>query len=178
MSGGDFLTLDEGRAAVRYCNSYTRLEVLHDLAWRMDPGEWLTVLGEEWEVCDNIAVYRDVLVYGTPFAALVHCPREWRHYMMTDDEREALAALPDTMTIFRGCYFHNRHGLSWSLDSTVAEQFPRLWRYQHHTTPLLIEAEIERDQILALKMDRGESEIIAWRPRFRSVSRIERQVTA
>ena len=86
--------------------------------------------------------------------------------MMTDEELEAYAALPDVVTIYRGCYKANKWGLSWSLSRQVAEEFPTLLRYRRDgEQPLLVTAKIMKTDVVAVKMDRGEQEVIAWRPK-------------
>ncbi len=168
--------MQAARERLRLCNSYNRLETLIGLAGFFDglilePSEWLQLLGEEWESCDNIAQWSDALA-DTPFAELADAPDDWRHHMMTPDELEAFEALPQLVTVWRGCYAHNKRGLSWSLDRDVAQRFPLLHRYRHDGQPLLIRAEVAREQILALKLDRQEAEVIAIRPKVRAIGHI------
>jgi len=164
------------RERLRFCNSYNRLDTLIVLAdifdgHLLEPSEWLRLLGEEWSICDNIAQWSFALD-DTPFSDLAEYPESWRHCMMTPDELAALNALPPLVTVWRGCYAHNKRGLSWTLDRDVAQRFPLLHRYRHVGQPLLIRAEVARDQILALKLDRNEAEVIAIRPKIRSISHI------
>jgi hypothetical protein len=166
------------RERLRFCNSYNRLETLIELADAYFDGdcflevfEWLQLLGEEWQNCDNIAQWAGALD-DTPFAELADAPDDWRHCMMTPDELEAFNALPRLVTVWRGCYAHNKRGLSWSLSREVAERFPLLHRYRRDGQPLLIRAEVARDQILALKLGRNEAEVIAVRPKVRAISHI------
>ena len=165
------------RERLRFCNSYIRLETLVELAGIFDGhllelAEWLRLLGEEWSVCDNIWQWSDALLDGTPFADLYEAPDLWRHHMMEPDELEAYKALPQLVTVWRGCYANNKRGLSWSLSRDVAAQFPLNHRYHQDGQPLLIRAEVARDQILALKLDRSEAEVIAIRPKVRAISHI------
>lgn len=169
------LEIAGARAAVRQCNSYTRLPAVIDLAWKMEARDWLTLLGEEWESCDNISLYLDELLDQTPFADLVEAPLSWRDVMMTDAERAGLQALPETVTVFRGGYDHNKRGLSWSLNKETALRFPLLHRYRSEGAPVLIRATLPREQILALKADRAEDEIIAYRPSVQAISQIVRR---
>ena len=71
------LSLNEGREAVKFCNDATRIPTLLDISWRMETRDWLTLLGEEWESCDNIGLFRDELL-ESPFANLIEAPLEWR----------------------------------------------------------------------------------------------------
>lgn len=166
--------MQAARERLRFCNSYNRLETLIGLAgifdgYLLETCEWLKLLGEEWSACDNIAQWSDAL-FDTPFADLADAPENFRHFIMTPDELEAFNVLPRLVTVWRGCYAHNKRGFSWSLDRDVARRFPFTHRYRQNGQPLLIRAEVARDQILALKLCRSEAEVIAIRPKIRAIS--------
>ena len=165
------ITLAEGREAVYFCNSFTRLPNIIDLAWDLKFEDWLTLLGEQWEACDNISECVDAL-WETPFPELIKNPLVYRNAMMTAAERSALSNLPDTVTIYRGCYAHNKGGLSWTLSREIAERFPLTHRYHADGQPLLVRAAVNRDRIVAVKLDRGEEEVIAWMPKIITISHI------
>lgn len=160
------------RERLRYANSYSRLPILVDLAWSCEWADWVTVLGEEWSGCDNVAQWAQVLLDETPLGEIADDPKSLRDLLMTEQERSQLRALPEIVTIWRGCYAHNKWGLSWSLDRAVAAKFPTNHRYQQEGQPLLVKARVRRDEIIALKNDRGEAEIIAVRPKHVSTSHI------
>ena len=84
--------------------------------------------------------------------------------MMTDEQAEAYRALPETVTIYRGCSGQRRiDGICWSLDEGVAARFPSLQRYRVED-PVLAIAEIKKQYILAMiGNDRGEAEVITFR---------------
>ena len=92
---------------------------------------------------------------------------------MTAKERKVYAALPDKVTVYRGCYKDNKWGLSWSLDRDVAAKFPRLHRYKQDGQPILVRAIADKAYIAAVKLDREESEIITSRPRHVSTSHLK-----
>jgi hypothetical protein len=169
------LSLADAREAVRFCNSYNRLDTVIDLAWRMEPADWLTLLGEEWESCDDVAKHTTDAggpLWDTPFEDLAWSPLQWRHHMMTADEVKALDALPPIVTVWRGCYAFNKRGFSWSLDRATAEGFPFLHRYRQDSQPLLVRGEVHRDHVMALKLDRNESEVVVVpsRVKIRAIS--------
>lgn len=169
------LSIAEARERLKFSNSYSRLPDLIELAWQVDWADWLTLLGEEWSCCDNIAQCVDVLLEETPLADVVEQPAALRHWLMTEAERAALAALPEVVTLWRGCYRHNKWGLSWSLDREVAARFPFTHRYRHEgEQALLVKATVRRDDILALKLGRNEAEVIAVRPKHVSTSHLTR----
>ena len=162
------LTIAQGREQLKFCDSFTRLPTLIDIAFLMEPPEWLTLLGEEWSSCDNVSQYADEL-WDTPFGYLADEPLEQRNYMMTDQQIVALEALPEVVTVFRGCYENNKRGFCWTLDQAIAEKFPTQLRYRQDGQPLLIRATIRRDLILALLHNRNEAEVIAIRPKIQSI---------
>jgi hypothetical protein len=164
------MTLAQGREHVRYANSYTRLGMLVEVAWMMEPADWMALLGEEWSTCDNISDSMDDLMdthSGTR-------RKFWRDEMMTPAERAVFEDLPDQLTIYRGCYGNNKWGLSWSLNRDLAARFPFLNRYQQNDQALLVRATLSKDKVVALKTDRGEGEVICWRPKHVSTSKLRR----
>lgn len=145
--------------SLKFANSYTRLPILIDLARELPGDEWFRLLGREWQSCDNI---------GQHISRLRRVPHfhDGRQYpvreMMTPKERKTLDAMPNTITVYRGCARGNIRGWSWSLDRTVAAGFPFLNRYKL-AEPLLVTGIIHKRDVLALKMERKEQEIIAPR---------------
>lgn len=160
-------TLDEHRKLLfRWCDSYSRLPALLDLASILGTSDWLQLLGENWSCCDNIGVYSKKIL-----RLLKDEPKPIRE-MMTKWELVAFHKLPDVFHIYRGCYQNNKHGLSWSLSEKTAERFPSLNRYRQKGIPILVTAEVKKADVVALKLDRKEREIITWRPKIISVCNI------
>jgi hypothetical protein len=152
--------------AAMFANSYTRIDVVMDAMGPVGFGpDWFRLLGEQWSVCDNLSRWRTTLR-----TILARASREHLNEMMTDEERSALAALPATLTIYRGCYRCNRAGLSWTLDRAVAEKFPRFMRYYRRgEQPLLLTARVPRVRAV-LKLGRDEAEIIPAIARIRPLA--------
>ena len=96
---------------------------------------------------------------------------------MDNEERAALRALPKVVMIYRGCYELNRDGLCWTLNEEVARRFPTQNRYLGDGAALLLTAEVDRGDIIAVKLDRGEQEVIAYQPRIVAETVIDIQVT-
>jgi hypothetical protein len=81
--------------------------------------------------------------------------------MMGSKEKAALRALPEIISIYRGCYPNNRSGLSWSTDKEIAVGFTLQNRYQQSGQPrLLLESRVKREHAVLI-LDRDEQEIIA-----------------
>lgn len=93
-----------------------------------------------------------------------HAGRE--QYLMTPEERQELAALPERVTVYRGVHAHSyaMGGLSWTLDRARA-----VWFAQRFTTPEwpggVITGRVLRHRIVALFQARKESEVLVF-PRF------------
>lgn len=168
------MTLEQGREHLRFANSYNRLGIMIEIAWRMEARDWITLLGENWPSCDNIGHYLEQLE-DTPFGDTLDDAGFWRDVMMSPDERAAYAALPDRIIIYRGCYSNNKWGLSWSLEHEVAARFPFLNRYRQNGQALLVKAVVPKHDVVALKLDRAETEVICWRPKHISTSKLRRE---
>jgi len=146
-------------SAALWANSYGRLPVLLNLAPTTGCGEelwktWFSVLGDQWTTCDNIGVHKASL-----YRLMVKHRDRWPD-IMTSAERAILVALPDTVTLFRGCGPKNKLGLSWSLSREVAERFPFSSRYRT-TGPRILTARVPKKRIVGIKTDRSEDEVIA-----------------
>lgn len=166
------LTINEARQRLTHSDSLSRLPELLGIQYRMAEDDFLRLLGEEWSGFDNIGNHIDDLSDSPLFLirgqeGVVKCE------MMTPEEFAVFEALPDVITVYRGCYKPNKWGLSWSLSKTVAEQFPTLNRYRQDGQPLLVTAQAMKKNIIAVKLDRKESEIITWRPRHISTRHIK-----
>jgi len=117
--------------------------------------DYLRVLGAAWTSCDNVGHHRDYIAY-----LLRSVGRVRRREMMTAPERVVWDSLPSEFTVWRGCYAFNARGLSWSLDESIAREFPFKHRYRAPGKPVLLEAILKKAEVI-LKMGRGEAEIIA-----------------
>lgn len=150
------------------CNSYQLLPELLNYSGLMEELDWLCLLGELWESFDNVSTSLDSLTY-TAFGDRL---KENISEMMTSEEIEFLRALPEEVRIYRGCYEENKWGLSWTLTKSIAKGFPFLRRYKMKGQPLLISAKVRRENIIAVKLGRGELEIIAWKPKHLATTKI------
>lgn len=144
-------------AGLQFADSYGRLQIFCDaalIARFTGMAAWTRQLGELWTVCDNIWKWQ---------AELKHCLsiKPFWPLMMDRRERARFAKLPNVVTLFRGCGRKNRIGFSWSLNRSIAEEFPNMNRYRTEH-PRLITAEVPRQSCVALKLCRNEEEVIAF----------------
>jgi hypothetical protein len=123
----------------------------------MNHEAWLKLLGLEWTRCDNVRHHqprlRRVLGMGGPLLP-----------MMDNAEQTTFAALPDRLTVYRGCSSRFLRGVSWSLNPDVARGFVKLARYRV-PDPVLVTAIVRKQDVLAIKLDRQEEEVITFKAR-------------
>lgn len=150
------ITYEEADKSLLHYGSYEKMGAILELirSAPIDFGTWLRILGENWSDCDNIFAYQNILKHLLPKEGPVV-------EMMTAAELAAYEALPDTVTIYRGCGKKNKKGASWSLDKSIAAKFPFLNRYKV-ADPILVTATVDKCHILAVKLERNESEIITF----------------
>ena len=155
-------------------DSYSRMAFIVEDVYPLlkNSQEWFAVLGFNWTACDNISAFTpDIKKHiSTYLRGKKTCLIPT---MMTPAEIRRVASLPDEMDIYRGCYTVNQDGLSWSLDAAQARRFPFYNRYRMPGQPLLVHARVRREDIVALKDDRGESEIITHKARGVEVLNLE-----
>ena len=151
------LSYEEAEETLTFEDSYSRLERMLQLYCKMHRTDWLRLMGEMWSICDNLSTLRGFLrrALGTTGPL-----RE----MMDEEEQAAYDALPETITVYRGCGLKNVTGASWTTDKAVAEKFPFLPRYTTKV-PLLVTGRVKKKNVLAVKLDRNEEEIITYSAR-------------
>ena len=79
--------------------------------------------------------------------------------LMTSRERAAYDALPEMVTIYRGQEARWEPGICWSLDRGVAEYFAVRFRKPNS---VVLTATVSKRDILAIKLDHGEQEIVTF----------------
>lgn len=78
--------------------------------------------------------------------------------LMTDADLAAYAALPETITVYRGGTGPEEalaNGTSWALERAVAE-----WFAEHRPEGIVIERQVRKDSLVALFTDRSEHEAV------------------
>ena len=155
VESGKPMTLVGAERLLRYHDSYSRLPEIIRFDRMMNRRSWLRLLGEYWSILDNLGAWCAVL------RMLV--PSRTTSLLMNEEERAAWRALPDIVTVYRGCSDINMDGLSWSLCPEVAARFPTLGRYTPPAgkRPLLVTGKVAKSRVSAVKLDRSEQEIIA-----------------
>ena len=142
---------DAAEDALRFANSYSRADAIMNLFRVQHPGR-VALLGAEWSGCDTYPKAMKRILLDLPRPALD---------AMTPEENKFLATLLETIDVWRGCYEHNRKGFSWTIDRETAKRFTTLMRYSHSgLDPLLLQGRVRRSDIVFVKLDRNEFEIV------------------
>jgi hypothetical protein len=111
------------------------------------------LVGSVWTDSENI--YQNVKEWQEVWAT----GRPNHQAAMTKDERLALAALPDELTIYRGAREDlNEDGLSWTTDRARAEWFAK--RFNREGDAVVLEARVTKHDVLAYFTGRNESEVV------------------
>lgn len=154
MTGNDE-SLAKAQEELRLANSYTRLPALIKL-YEVTGGsrEFWKQFGDRWSSCDNFAKH-----WCAVASILDEASDSDRNSMMTKEERDFLDGLPDRLTIYRGTREGSYAGFSWTTSREVAIKFPTLNRYRTDK-PVLRTATINKSEIIAVKLDRDEYEVI------------------
>jgi len=88
---------------------------------------------------------------------LLSSNRPSRHYLMNEEEFNLLQSLPENVVIYRGCQPKvNENGLSWTLNKKKAEFFANRFGKEG----IILERTISKNDIVAVLLGRGESEVI------------------
>lgn len=143
-------------AAFLYERPY-RLDAFMDIADELTDAEYWKLLGQIWTDSENIHQNRD------EWAELLTANRPDRHLLMSDEERDLLAALPETgIPVYRG-FMHDdaEDGLSWTLFKARARWFAK----RFHTSdedeyPRIASGTVDRKNVIAHFTNRDEMEIV------------------
>jgi hypothetical protein len=119
------------------------------------------ILRDEWTSFHNISNSLEELGDIFPLYGPVRA-------MMTSEENAAYDALPARVPVYRGCDANWLEGVSWSLNKKVANWFA-FYALTQAQDPTLMTASVEKEFVLAIKLGRGEEEIITFCPDVRTV---------
>lgn len=132
-----------------------RLDAFMEIQENLSDEEYWSLLGDIWVDSENIWQNRE------EWAECLTSPRPGRHFLMSEEDRRALEALPDTLTIYRGGIEQNIDGLSWTLDEDQAAFFAKRLQPEVGGLPTLIAtAQILKSDALAYFTGRSEDEIL------------------
>jgi hypothetical protein len=149
---------------------HERLPMILQMRSRFSRYEWECILGQHWTDFDRIYPYRirlrSLLGTGGPVRNL-----------MTLEENVLYDQLPESVICYRGCDASHLVGASWSTDREIANSFPFFQRHSA-SVPVVVTAKVRKQEVLAVKIDRGEAEIITFSARRLKIEPAVRRVAA
>jgi hypothetical protein len=133
-----------------------RIEALVKIQEHLSDRDYWELVGGVWIDSENIFQCID------EWSETLGSPRKYRRHIMDADERRDLRAMPETITIYRGCRREmNEDGWSWTTDRAKAEWFAKRHPWSDGN-PLVIEATVPKKHVVAYFTGRNESEIVAY----------------
>jgi hypothetical protein len=132
-----------------------------------DPKQYWDMVGSVWVDSENI--HESFSAWHRLWSA----PMPGRENCMNEDEQAALAALPDTITVYRGVgHAAARRGLSWTTDKARAEWFANRFSGHRGRRPHVYQGTVAKKDVLAHFLGRNESEIVALPENVRNQKKI------
>jgi hypothetical protein len=123
---------------------------------RASPESYWKVFLTHWPNCDDTSALKGQLLSQLQRAASAATPIQ--HY--SDEQRAFFESLPQVVTVYRGCSRQRIAGISWTTEAEIAIQFAHGHRQIPVPDPVIVTAEIDKNDILAVFTDRSENEII------------------
>jgi len=126
--------------------------IAHELADR----EYWELLGQVYMESENIFQQKGRI------AKLLASQRRHRHCIMSKSEQRVLRAMPEKLTIYRGCKnsTNSKQGWSWTLDRGKATLFANRISFSNHRRPLVLTATADKKNVIAYFNGRKEKEIL------------------
>ncbi|MFK4561891.1 hypothetical protein ABIF94_002490 [Bradyrhizobium ottawaense] len=138
-------------------NSTNRLSTLLALTAFEEPEVFWQVFHENWSDCDNAWGLRDDVLNALEWFGL-------DGVCMTDEQQAFLSGVAtdrySRITVYRGCSSARVHGLSWTTNPKVAQEFALGHRGIRVPDPVVLKAEIRKSNVITAIPDREEDEII------------------
>jgi hypothetical protein len=136
---------DKIKVFIEHCNKFTDQEYWQELA--------LAYTQQNYKKIPYKTYYN-----------LFSADKQHREALMTPEQIDFLANLPNKITIYRGGSVTEqktkRYGISWTLKREIAEQFANVKTLRDKKEMVVIEKEIDKSEAIAYFNQRQEEEII------------------
>lgn len=131
-----------------------RLQKLSEYSRHMEDDEF-------WRELGNVITDSENLWQNLPLLKrMLRSKRKGRENIMEKEEREALSRMKDVLTVWRGCEDRNQKGISWTLDENKAKWFAQRFKRSNAKMHYVLKALVNKKDVIAYFMGRGESEVI------------------
>jgi hypothetical protein len=159
------LPLDQASKELGMFDSYSRTEAMvHVMLSARDAAHQLGIFLEWGHRCDAPWPWRSIIADILRRA----CSKIRLADVLPPDGRSFYDQLPDLVSVWRGCERGRERGLHWTMDQATAEKFAS-GRRCINPEPTLARAQIPKRHILAVFLDRDESEIVLDPRRLRNL---------
>lgn len=128
-----------------------RLEKLIEIESELNDIDFWSIFGSVWMDSENLWQYKKDI------KNIFKKNRPGVENMMDDEEKKFLESLPSTVIAYRGHQLLNKSGYSWTLSYWKAKWFAN--RFDNPENGV-IKAEVEKENIIAVLLGRGEFELI------------------
>lgn len=140
-----------------FSNSGNQLENFVEFADELEDKEYWKELASAYQLQDYSEINFEL------YKVLFSAKRGFKEYLMSKEDREFLIALPEILTIYRGCsgkeIKHNLYGISWTLNKEIASQFADRKKILAGKSSV-VERTIKKSEVIAYFNSREEEEII------------------
>jgi hypothetical protein len=170
-----YLTIKEEYEEAAKQRDYRRMIDLVETPYKM---EWLEKLAPEMSDADYWAAlgvwYTEQEFFDqAQLRRLFAVDRPYREHLMDEEDRAALAQLPETFEVHRG-YGKTANGWSWTIDRDKAIWFAqRFAGVSSDKPPMLATGSVDRSAVVAYFGGRGESEIVVDPKKVKRVTKTE-----
>jgi hypothetical protein len=137
-------------------NSDDRAQRLLELTADSDPAVFWQVFHQVWNNCDDTWYLQLDIIEALELNREAQPPR----LFWNDEQKAFFDALPEVVTIYRGCSRERMRGVSWTTDKAVAEGFARGHRGITVPDAIVAEYRIAKPDIITVMPDIAESEVI------------------
>jgi hypothetical protein len=134
-----------------------RVEAFWNLANQLTDEQYWEQAGRLYVDSENVAETWPLwlLVFGSK--------RPGREQLMDADEREAMATLPESFTVWCGCTDARQlDGMSWTIERSVAQWFARRYESLRDERGMVVQGTARRDDVLAHFLRRKEAEVLLY----------------
>lgn len=144
---------------------WTNFVFIHERPWRLEAlveiancvesdADWWSLVARVWVDSENIREWQST------WDTILNMDRPGQNAMMDEDDQKALAAMPETITIFQGCTDVRDDGWSWTTKRETAEWFANRFANLERGEPMLRMGRVRKENVLAYITNRNESEIL------------------
>ena len=145
-------TMIDFEALLNRVSSYTRMDLLLQSHTMLEESQWVKLFIETWQSCDT--------KYDTNFMlSMIFKNKDlgelFKKYA-PDDMLAEWDALPDELTVYRGCYEFNQDGFCWTLSIEETHIFTNSMRYAQEAESIILVGKVSKHDIFYMNQRENE----------------------